>query len=237
MKYTKEQWAVELERRKAWDWSKTDCQLSRDHGVCRPCIQKIRIKLGIPPVVKKRNLKSAQAVSVIAPQLNETFQLPSRPGIYVWWNIVTNKRYVGQSRCVDKRYIQHLSMLRYGSHPNKHLQASFTKHGESAFHFLVVQQCGSVDQLNDAERHWINRFISTDRRFGYNLDDGGSAGKTMSQESVIKGSIARTGGKRSDESRLRMSLAKIGKKPTEKQWAQLNRLHDAMRAKRVISSK
>jgi len=60
-------------------------------------------------------------------------------GIYRITNIKNNKIYIGSAKCFQVRASQHASSLRKQKHQNKHLQASFNKHGEDAFLFEVVE--------------------------------------------------------------------------------------------------
>ena len=62
------------------------------------------------------------------------------PGIYAIQNTMNKKVYVGQSVDVGSRLYGHLSELRDGRHPNRHLQASFTKHGETVFIITLLER-------------------------------------------------------------------------------------------------
>lgn len=57
MIYTKQEWAAELERRKKWDWTLSDCELGRRHNVFRESIQRLRHQLGHPPFKKEKKPK------------------------------------------------------------------------------------------------------------------------------------------------------------------------------------
>lgn len=62
------------------------------------------------------------------------------PGIYRFINNVSGKVYVGSSaRCIIKRAKSHIRELRKGDHGNRRFQRAWTKYGEDAFEFEVVE--------------------------------------------------------------------------------------------------
>lgn len=109
-------------------------------------------------------------------------------GIYCWENIQNEKRYIGQSVNVKKRYYSHKYSLRRGDSSSVHLQSAWNKYGEDSFKFYILEEC-MKEELNKKEIYWINKFNSTDSIFGYNCDEGGSFGG-KSDESKIKCSIS-----------------------------------------------
>lgn len=62
-------------------------------------------------------------------------------GIYEIVNLVSGKRYVGSAVCLSRRKNQHWARLSRGRHHNRHLQASWNKHGPSTFVFRVLLLC------------------------------------------------------------------------------------------------
>ena len=90
-------------------------------------------------------------------------------GIYQIINTVNNKSYVGQSRNIKKRWMQHTSglnkpsLLNRGSYP---LRAAFLKYGLNKvvstagrvgkFEFKILEECGEA-QLLEQEQYWIDK--------------------------------------------------------------------------------
>jgi group I intron endonuclease len=134
----------------------------------------------------------------------------SQCAIYAITNGHNGKVYVGQSTDVDARRSWHFAMLRSQKHPNRHLQSSVIEHGIDGFTFDVVEYCEET-LLDERERAWIERLASTDPRFGYNLDSGGSMHHRHSPETCRKISEANRGRRHSDESREKMSASRRGK--------------------------
>ena len=62
-----------------------------------------------------------------------------KSGVYKITNKVNNKIYIGSAKEFKRRASQHLSSLEKGKHQNKHLQASFNKHGSDAFIFEAIE--------------------------------------------------------------------------------------------------
>lgn len=93
-------------------------------------------------------------------------------GIYAITNMQTGKKYIGQSKNVQRRWHEHLKYLRDGRHVNRHLQASFQKYGEGAFEFSVIEECDPI-LLDEREQYWIEQY-QTFGDHGYNLTPGGN---------------------------------------------------------------
>lgn len=142
-------------------------------------------------------------------------------GIYIIQNLSNGKVYIGQSRGLRHRLIQHKSELKRNVHYNSHLQRTFNESGISAFSFKVLEFCES-DVIDDRERYWISFYNSGDDRYGYNYESGGSLHKIHSEETrrkmrkpksreaVLKSVETRKGFKHSAESLLRMSNSHKG---------------------------
>ena len=88
-------------------------------------------------------------------------------GIYKIINVVNNKFYVGSAVNFSRRKIRHFSELRTGKHNNRYLQASWDKHGEAAFVFVVVEEVQDKAVLLEAENRWLKEHVGKD--YCYNL--------------------------------------------------------------------
>lgn len=98
----------------------------------------------------------------------------SRPikicGIYCITNILTQKKYIGKSTDVSRRWREHRSPSEWRRNPNKSLYKGFEQDGIENFDFQVLEECSKKD-LNKREKYWIqyyNTFYS-----GYNNTFGG----------------------------------------------------------------
>lgn len=129
-------------------------------------------------------------------------------GIYKIENLVNDKVYIGQSKNINERIRKHKESLKYNHHFNKHLQRSWNKYGENNFKFNVIDIC-DYELLNDKEQFYINKYNSMNSNCGYNKESGGKV-KKLSDETKIKISLSRIGMKISEDTRKKMSLSHIG---------------------------
>ena len=88
-------------------------------------------------------------------------------GIYKIINVVNNKFYIGSAVNFSRRKTRHFSELRTGKHNNRYLQASWDKHGEAAFVFVVVEEVQDKAVLLEAENRWLKEHVGKD--YCYNL--------------------------------------------------------------------
>lgn len=96
-------------------------------------------------------------------------------GIYCIENIKNNKKYIGKSCHIEKRFRDHRKELNENKHINEYLQRSWIKYGESSFIFYIIEICEKNNEiLSDREMFWVKVFDSKNN--GYNLTDGGNGG-------------------------------------------------------------
>jgi group I intron endonuclease len=102
-------------------------------------------------------------------------------GIYRIRCIVSGRSYIGSSNHINRRWAQHRSSLRKGSHHSAALQRAWNKYGESSFEFAIIELC-SVAELPAREEHWIA--VDGTWHDGYNCSPHylGFTGSVMSEE-------------------------------------------------------
>ena len=117
--------------------------------------------------------------------------------------MITNKKYIGQSKNIARRWAVHRSALNNKSHVNRHLQSAWNKYGKLNFRFYVLEYC-TEESLNRQEQYWIAYYNTKNE--GYNLTDGGNGcvGMICSEETKAKISKANKGKIRTDEQKLRI---------------------------------
>ena len=96
----------------------------------------------------------------------------SNVGIYMIKNLINNKIYIGLSKNLKDRLYRHKSKLKLNKHHNRHLQYAYNYYGSNSFSFSVIEKC-SLDIIDQREKHYINFYKSNNRKFGYNITDGG----------------------------------------------------------------
>ena len=89
-------------------------------------------------------------------------------GIYKIENLINGKVYIGGSSRIKGRISSHKSFLRRKKHCSKSLQESWNKYGEQNFKFEIIEECSSIEEVNEKEKYWILYYKSYDDRFGFN---------------------------------------------------------------------
>lgn len=98
-------------------------------------------------------------------------KVPPCCGVYAVKNIKNNKVYVGQSRNLQKRLLQHLAAA-----TDKPLHKAIQRYGINNFEFYVLEKCDE-SKLDSIEQEYIKKYNSADERYGYNISPGGNAVK------------------------------------------------------------
>jgi hypothetical protein len=102
-------------------------------------------------------------------------------GVYLIKCLANGKTYTGSSRRVEERLQLHVSLLRIGLSPTKHMQRDWDKHGEDAFEFLWCNK--PIDEI----LHWEEKItMLTD-----SLDDHGGYNRMLSNGAWSPSSRAR----------------------------------------------
>ncbi|OHD25099.1 MAG: hypothetical protein A2Y38_02845 [Spirochaetes bacterium GWB1_59_5] len=77
--------------------------------------------------------------------------------MYEILNSTTNKRYIGSSLDIGRRWRVHLRSLQRGQHHSLHLQRAWDKYGAAVFCFQIVQEC-RPDDIVVAEQTLIDSY-------------------------------------------------------------------------------
>jgi group I intron endonuclease len=138
-------------------------------------------------------------------------------GIYKIVNTATGQCYVGQSQRVQKRIREHFRLLRWGKHPNQHLQHAYNKYGAATFYGGIEVECANLEELDKLEE----QFLQGDAWFAeptvYNIADFAKApmrGKQHNEEvrqRIRLGRRASTFDYRSAEYRATLSRAHMAR--------------------------
>lgn len=68
-------------------------------------------------------------------------------GVYIIWNEVTNRCYIGKTRCIGRRIVEHRSLLRLVQHPSRKMILDWILYGFEPFRvkILVGLDCREFD--------------------------------------------------------------------------------------------
>jgi group I intron endonuclease len=79
--------------------------------------------------------------------------------VYLIRNVVSGGFYIGSSGNLYERWRVHKNKLRIQAHPNPKLQASWSKHGEDAFKFEMLEEFTSVGAMENLEQALIHKHL------------------------------------------------------------------------------
>ncbi|RJQ25020.1 hypothetical protein C4577_06455 [Candidatus Parcubacteria bacterium] len=89
-----------------------------------------------------------------------------KSGVYVIWNLLNNKVYVGSCKLLSDRWRRHYNTLNRQVHENSKLQNAWNKYGAQSFKVFVLEYCDH-SLLIEQELKWINLFDACN--YGYNI--------------------------------------------------------------------
>lgn len=98
--------------------------------------------------------------------------------IYEIRNIINGMRYIGCSKNVKKRLINHKSTLRNNKHKNSYLQKAYNKYGEENFEYNILFKLDNEEDMYEKEKYLIS-----ENKDLYNLAEGGLGGDTFTNRS------------------------------------------------------
>lgn len=128
--------------------------------------------------------------------------------IYKIINIINNKVYIGKTTIsIEKRFKKHIFNAK--KKINRYLYDSMNHYGYDKFRIELVEMCDD-NIINKREIYWINVYKSNNKKFGYNMTNGGDGGK-MSEESIEKMKKSRKYYKPTEETKRKISEANKGK--------------------------
>jgi group I intron endonuclease len=147
-------------------------------------------------------------------------------GIYAIRNNITNQMYVGSAISFNRRWAKHQHELRNKVHHATPLQASYNKHGVSVFEYEIIEYVDDKSNLLAREQVWLDFFKPK-----YNVCKIATSalGVKRTDEAKLKMSIAQTGKKHSTETILKRSVALKGHIVTDETRAKISASHKGIR--------
>lgn len=118
-------------------------------------------------------------------------------GVYKITNIINNKVYIGSAINIRIRKNSHKYMMLNNCHHSEHLKNAVNLYGYENFIFEVIEIVKDINELIDREQFYIDEYKSYDSKYGYN---------------ICPKAKNKLGVKHSEESKLKISKARKGKK-------------------------
>lgn len=127
--------------------------------------------------------------------------------VYVHINKTNGKRYVG----ITSQKVEYRWNYGNGYKQNPHFNAAIMKYGWDGFDHIVLFDNLTEQEAKGKEVKLIAKWNTLDREYGYNATAGGDGlcGYVPSEELRQRWSEMRTGTKRSDETKRRMSASTV----------------------------
>lgn len=89
--------------------------------------------------------------------------------VYAIRHNVTGRMYIGSSWDVERRYRNHINLLRQGKHTVEDMQKDFDEYGDN-YSFSILDVIRNFEDRNK-EYEWMQRFNTFVRGVGYNYKD------------------------------------------------------------------
>lgn len=80
-------------------------------------------------------------------------KLKNKCGIYMIFNILNGKRYIGSSNNLYNRLYTHYSHLKDNCSHNQHLQNAWNKYGEENFNYAILEYCNEDVQFEKEQKY------------------------------------------------------------------------------------
>lgn len=155
-------------------------------------------------------------------------------GIYMIRNLINDKKYIGQSVDIERRFKEHKNRMFYTEYETCFYRA-LKKYGIENFSFEILEIC-KKEEMDEKEKEYIQKFKTYVKENGYNFTTGGKGysgefteehkqklaasktgvknplyNKTPSKETLLKRSLALKGKKKPDSFKEKMSIIHKGK--------------------------
>ena len=93
--------------------------------------------------------------------------MPTSGFIYLWINKIDGKKYLG--KCWGSPSGSYI-----GS--GKHFRSAFNKYGKENFERIILEHCGSKEELSQREQHWLNYYDAANNDEFYNISPNAGGG-------------------------------------------------------------
>lgn len=86
-------------------------------------------------------------------------KIPTTCGVYCFKNKINNKIYIGSTKNLRKRFVQHISDLRLNKHHSIHFQNAWNKYKEENFEYNVIELVEDISILLVREQYYLDTLL------------------------------------------------------------------------------
>ena len=104
-------------------------------------------------------------------------RMNEKKDIYKITNRVNGKSYIGQSKNCNKSFQEH---IRGKKDEISIIHLAIKKYGVQNFDFTILEK--DIENYNEQEKFWIKFYKTTDRKYGYNILEGGEEPPILKEE-------------------------------------------------------
>jgi group I intron endonuclease len=93
------------------------------------------------------------------------------------------KRYIGQTvKALDRRVIEHKHAAKYNT---RRVYSAARKYGWENIVWTVLVKCDTIEEMNETEINLIKKYKTLDKKYGYNMREGGEGGRHSEETKQI----------------------------------------------------
>ena len=132
--------------------------------------------------------------------------------IYMTTNLINGKKYLGRDSNNNPNYLGSGLLLK----------RAIKKEGKHNFKKEIIEECETLDELQEREEYWLNFYDAASNEEFYNLHNNGKSGPVRSGPShYMYGRRGKDspmfGRKKTEETKRKISISNTGKKRTDEQ--------------------
>ena len=110
--------------------------------------------------------KANEALKIIEKEVNKNTEVFN--GVYLIHNTFHNKKYIGSTKDINRRFKTHKRELEMGSHNNRNMQKDYDIAGPNQFNYIILEKNLDEEMLTAYEKYYMYIHDSIVMYKGYN---------------------------------------------------------------------
>jgi group I intron endonuclease len=109
--------------------------------------------------------------------------------IYAIINKINGKIYIGKTKNIKERWATHKRHAKYDTYKKYPIHLAINKYGISNFVIEIIDESKLEKEAYEKEIFWIKYCLSMNKKYGYNISEGGGGCSGKQSEEIIKNKI------------------------------------------------